>query len=325
MKTTHLLPLALLLVFSFSCKDSNPSSSTDSSTAGSDQKTVDFSREQQLLLQGTWKRQSYPHGTIEVMNDQIKFNVGEGLAEPPVFQKYQIKKNCGTNTSITEDQYDFVLNTSDADCNFIKWTEKGFDMYLDGGASKVRYHKLEENNASQSDPMDDLSDNNPGIQQIKSDYQAIRQKIDNNALTKNKESFTCTKKDGNGYLTTYRDGEQIVLLEYQEGIGHTYTTKRIYLKDQQAFFVFETTETWSSSGQKEDGTIITNSEITEQRYYLEDGKILKKLIKSYNKDSADSDFSSDQIPNEVVENAADTTYPEMKEIEQLLEGNIPCI
>lgn len=45
-------------------------------------------------LFGTWRRQSYPNGRIQVKPDSVKFAVGEGLAEPARFQSYRTTDTC---------------------------------------------------------------------------------------------------------------------------------------------------------------------------------------------------------------------------------------
>ncbi|WP_116127683.1 hypothetical protein [Lewinella sp. IMCC34183] len=45
-------------------------------------------------LRGTWKRTDYPYGTLEFRDEEVKINVGEGMAAPPAFQPYRLADEC---------------------------------------------------------------------------------------------------------------------------------------------------------------------------------------------------------------------------------------
>ena len=45
-------------------------------------------------LQGTWKRTSYPYGTVQFQGRQVKYNEGEGMVEAPSFEDFEIAGNC---------------------------------------------------------------------------------------------------------------------------------------------------------------------------------------------------------------------------------------
>lgn len=83
-------------------------------------------------LQGTWKRQSYPFGTIEFKKNQVKFTEGEGSSQPPEFKNFDLIENCNsTINSIPKKLYDFGLVTDSKDCNAIKLTGNTFNIYFD--------------------------------------------------------------------------------------------------------------------------------------------------------------------------------------------------
>ena len=94
-------------------------------------------------MQGEWKRTSYPYGSFVFSNKQVKFIDGEGTAEPPEFQGYSLSKNCiPEKTSLSEDQYDFGLNTGNDVCQIIKINGTQLLLYLDGTSSNIAYEKV---------------------------------------------------------------------------------------------------------------------------------------------------------------------------------------
>jgi len=93
-------------------------------------------------LQGTWKRQSYPNGTIEFKGKQVKFTTGEGNANPPKFQNFKLTARCSSNTSLSQDAYDFGLGTDNGNCEPIKMEGDSFKIYYAGSSSGVIYKKI---------------------------------------------------------------------------------------------------------------------------------------------------------------------------------------
>lgn len=45
-------------------------------------------------LQGRWQRTTYPYGTVEFKGDRVKFVEGEGVAEPPQFNRFRLSNSC---------------------------------------------------------------------------------------------------------------------------------------------------------------------------------------------------------------------------------------
>ena len=70
-----------------------------------------------LTLQGVWKRTTYPYGTIEVKNKTIKFNTGEGAAEPAKFQNFSFSKTCPFDENSKDLQQNYIILEDKNLCN----------------------------------------------------------------------------------------------------------------------------------------------------------------------------------------------------------------
>ena len=63
-----------------------------------------------LTLQGTWKRTTYPYGTIEVKDTKIKISPGEGAVKPAEFEPFSFSKTCPFTNNTTKDlQQNYIV------------------------------------------------------------------------------------------------------------------------------------------------------------------------------------------------------------------------
>ena len=99
----------------------------------------------QSLLQGKWKRQSYPHGTIEFAGNRVKFTPGEGVAELPDFRDYEMADSCPDITAIkaAPTEFDFVVVHDGENCDAIKLNGDEFTIYYAGSTEGVEYAREE--------------------------------------------------------------------------------------------------------------------------------------------------------------------------------------
>ena len=76
-------------------------------------------------LQGRWQRTTYPYGTVEFKENEVKFVAGEGAAEPPQFEPFRLSDSCPYSTDkeqIPTYPYFIVLEESRT-CESIKLNE----------------------------------------------------------------------------------------------------------------------------------------------------------------------------------------------------------
>ncbi len=91
-------------------------------------------------LQGIWKRQSYPYGTIEFKNNQVKFEAGEGSANPAAFKNFEIGEDC---KGFTDFKNSFSVITEEGNCNTLRLDRDSFQIFFDAGTSGVTYKKID--------------------------------------------------------------------------------------------------------------------------------------------------------------------------------------
>ncbi|WP_116107215.1 hypothetical protein [Lewinella sp. IMCC34191] len=92
-------------------------------------------------LFGTWRRLSYPHGSIQVKPDSLKFAVGEGLAEPARFQAYRVTDTCPFVRAVpprpTGVQY--LVTPDNESCSAFTLSGDTLMMYYPPGNEAVTY------------------------------------------------------------------------------------------------------------------------------------------------------------------------------------------
>ncbi|MFK7950578.1 MAG: hypothetical protein AB8G11_23535 [Saprospiraceae bacterium] len=164
------------------------------------------------------------------------------------------------------------------------------------------------------------------IEQIRADYAATMEKLDNGTLKKISKEFECEEDHGGGTLTRYFNGDEIELLEYSIGGEHAWNIQKIYFKNAKPYFVFVEEGAWYFGG--EDGTDDsgenTVDDIEEIRYYLEDGKVIRKLSKKYLIKSWEEKPKINEIPNKTVTDGVGKPYPKAEAIPNLLKGKAGC-
>lgn len=163
------------------------------------------------------------------------------------------------------------------------------------------------------------------IQQIRAQYQEIVNGLQSNQYKHDTISTMCTTKDEDVLLIRHFDGQQnVVMMEYTHGIGHSYTIERIYFKNGDPFFAFIIEDSWSPGGPMTDQGPGTTSHVKEFRYYIRDGIIIRKLQKSFTQRSWTDDPGSDQIPNQTDTSQKGKPYPDMQLLKELRQGRVNC-
>lgn len=141
MKPPILLVGMVLLLSWSSCSTGTDSpgtrgSSTDENT---NQSSLDDYKRQ---LQGEWKRQSYPYGTIEFSGSRVKFVSGEGAPEPPQFKSFDIALECPDSDGASAAySFDIALTTGSGNCDRIDLSKDALTIYFAGSSSGVVYYR----------------------------------------------------------------------------------------------------------------------------------------------------------------------------------------
>jgi hypothetical protein len=178
-----------------------------------------------------------------------------------------------------------------------------------------------------ADEADDIAEEKIDIiEQIRANYGATMEKLDNGIFKKLSKDFDCEADPGGGTLTRYYNGEEIEMLEYSIGYEHGWSSQKVYFENEVPYFIFVEEGYWSFGGGEgiDDSGENTIDDITEMRYYLENGKVIRKLSKKYLIKSWEAKPKINEIPNTTVTEGVGKPYPEADAISKLLKGEVGC-
>ncbi|MEM6769631.1 MAG: hypothetical protein AAF597_03510 [Bacteroidota bacterium] len=166
--------------------------------------------------------------------------------------------------------------------------------------------------------------------EIKAEYALISQEMQGEVYTKDSIAYSCEEDVFFGDALLYSDAEETRLVIINSVFGdHAGETEYWYLKNGKPFFVLQEMGTWQfggpltvdESGEEVLGTI---DKVEQLRYYIAEGKVIRKLRKAFEIKSWEDSPGADEIPNEEV--ATDGALPASYEVvEQLITSRkIPC-
>lgn len=162
------------------------------------------------------------------------------------------------------------------------------------------------------------------ITNIRTNYARIQKQIEEGKLREEIKTFECKNDPGGGELIRYYDGKDLVAISLDQGSEHSWEVKKIYLVNNEPFFVFEEKGYWQFGGPLNEDAPNTIDNIQETRYYLKEGEIIRKLVKDYKIKSWEKETDSAEVPNENVVVPAGTQYPEMSALPQWRAGKVGC-
>ena len=134
------VPLSLILLVA--CTSEPTAATVESGGKTTEPNRLDAA---QSLLQGKWKRQSYPHGTIEFDGARVKFTPGEGVAELPDCTDYTLADNCPDIAQVkaAPTEFDFLVVHDGENCDAIRLDGDKFTIYYAGSTEGVEYAREE--------------------------------------------------------------------------------------------------------------------------------------------------------------------------------------
>lgn len=164
------------------------------------------------------------------------------------------------------------------------------------------------------------------VEQIRADYAATMAKITKESLKKLTKEFSCEEDGAEGTLTRYYNGDEIEMLEYALGYEHGWESQIIYFKNGQPYLIFEEEGSWRFGGPevKSEAGENTVDDISETRYYIESGKVIRKLNKKYQIKSWEAKPKVNEIPNKIVTEGVGKPYHQADAIPKLSKGEVDC-
>jgi hypothetical protein len=169
-----------------------------------------------------------------------------------------------------------------------------------------------------------VSKENDQIATIRANYARIQQQIEGAALKEDIKTFECKNDPGGGELIRYYDGKDLVAMSLNQGSEHSWEVKTVYFVKNEPFFVFEEKGYWQFGGPLNEDAPNTIDNIQETRYYLNEGEVIRQLVKDYEIKSWEKETESAKIPNENIAVPAGTKYPDMSALAAWRTGKVGC-
>jgi hypothetical protein len=147
------------------------------------------------------------------------------------------------------------------------------------------------------------------IAEIRAEYARLQALLAAETLRKDAKAFDCEGDPTEGELIRYYEDDKLVVIQFNQGSEHSWDIKQVYLKNAEPFFVMEEEGYWTFGGPlNEDGTANTIDYVTENRYYFEEGALIRQLTKKFETHSWENLPEGSDVPNKEVEIIADQNY-----------------
>jgi hypothetical protein len=141
---------------------------------------------------------------------------------------------------------------------------------------------------------------------IRTFYAETMAKLDAGTLKKDSIEYYCDEMAGGGFVILHSGAGKALMVENSYNMGDHYgQTDQWYFQDGKLVFLFSESGSWQFGGKMmrdADGNETPGSidNIDENRYYFNDGSLIKHLAKSYKLESWKKATDPDKVPNETM-------------------------
>lgn len=159
------------------------------------------------------------------------------------------------------------------------------------------------------------------LEGIRQEYARLQRLLEEGKLNSDSIQYSCEDAMIEGTVKRYTEAGNVVIVVngYAEG-DHGGVTDHYYFRDGEPFFLFREKGYWVFGGplqSLEDGTEVpgTIDKLTEERYYIHDGKTIEALTKYYEIRSGET-VEPASIPNQQMSHNGDlpTNYPFIRSV-----------
>jgi len=183
----------------------------------------------------------------------------------------------------------------------------GFIMFI--SCKKENQQKTVEN----SNPADSLNihsnvdslrskNNLSSIDGIKKEYDLVNSKLTAKTLDSASFRFECDERSGD--VVYYSEKGILKAIKYFTSDSHFSSVEKYFISGDQPYFVFKDETVWSFDGGSPEKPE-TKDDVTQQRIYLSNNKIIQCLEKKFTiKSSATNRLNPDTIPNKENKNCS---------------------
>ena len=147
------------------------------------------------------------------------------------------------------------------------------------------------------------------IAEIRAEYVRLQALLEAGTLRKDTKAFDCEGDPTEGELIRYYENDHLVVMQFNQGSEHSWDLKQVYLKNTVPFFVLEEEGYWSFGGPlNKDGSANTIDKVTENRYYFQEGELIRQLTKKFETHSWEQLPEGNAVPNKEVEIISGQNY-----------------
>lgn len=163
------------------------------------------------------------------------------------------------------------------------------------------------------------------INGIKKEYNLLNSKLIAKKLDSVSFKYECEERSGN--VVYYSENGTLKVIKHFTADSHFSSTENYFVNEDQPFFVFKDDTVWSFDGGTPEKPE-TKDDVTQQRIYFSDNKIIQCLEKKFTiKSSAATKPNPENIPNTESKNCSEKEV--QKTFELLLKNkdkkNIKCL
>jgi hypothetical protein len=147
------------------------------------------------------------------------------------------------------------------------------------------------------------------ITAIRTEYARLQKLLEEGTLRKDTKAFDCAGDPTEGELVRYYEEDQLVVIQHNQGSEHSWEIKQVYLKNAVPIFVLEEEGYWTFGGPlNKDESANTIDYVTENRYYFQEGELIRQLTKKYETHSWEKLPEGSEVPNKEVEVTPEQNY-----------------
>jgi len=179
-------------------------------------------------------------------------------------------------------------------------------VFLISGLLLIFSCKKENKNAEKSLSIDSLSSKTAvdtlkksneinSIDKIKEEYNLVNSKLSAKKLDSLSFDYECEEISGN--VVYYSENGILKVIKHFSADSHFSSTENYFVSDNRPFFVFKDDTVWSFDGGTPEKPE-TKDDVTQQRMYFSDNKIIQCLEKKFTiKSSSANKLNPENIPN----------------------------
>ena len=177
----------------------------------------------------------------------------------------------------------FVISCKDA-------KDKNVSNSSNAISSKVKSHSLS------------LEKNLSSVDGIKQEYSKVNSQLVEKKLDSVGFKYECDEISGN--VVYYFDKGTLKLVKHFQADSHFSSTENYFVDEGKPYFIFKDDTVWSFDGGTPEKPI-TKDDVTEQRFYLVDNKVIQCLEKKYTlKSNSITNPKSENVPNKEMKNCS---------------------